>query len=958
MTINTVTPAKHEASPESIELQAFGGRINQFEDLASASAGILRQQHDGSATLDLRDVTESTVLTGTTSNGQRVNIQVARQAVKYGWGDAQYYMLETDENGDLIIEPGDHHRQLYITMAPGAWTKATIAADYNRKNGTLLTASNITGAWLLGQPFYGSTEAQKVSQEVGVLIYTAHTTLAGLPDKTRSSIHVGLERGYQNYTKSLRFHNFSESPLHPMYVFAFGAGLPPRGFSFSSNRAYYYNDFVFDGVDPSGSEPAMSFENWLVANIQTTHEIGTNAIHRAAGLTLYRTSIHDVVTEVPRASDSGTIPAGETWNAHRNITCGTFIAHVKGVYFLDTYWDHNGWADSYNIGTWTNPTTGKAHNNVGTGLYNNGQYGQPPTIYSHNIYTQYNNADMTWDGQINMRAASIAGQMRIGGWQMRLSSISNQVTAQNIGQAYDEKPGEYSFWGFNYKVAGTHSGNRPYLQAIGGQGAKQWGLDWGNPYICDVDCIIFNRANPDDPADIAAKGAANDGTWAVKYSSRFASLYSNLVDFNWSKASRGTEGLSEAFMRTITIQRYAGEVLDLADATVEGYSKYCENLTPRQLQLEIKAVNRYLLSAREPTLETGLDDRTSPTTCHFKPDWRAEGFRLDNPINLNFLSGGNFIKGDLINMDSINLHGNYAKWVGKSLSLAHLQVREGGVLDVNSGKVSFETVEVGSHVQTSNCGKFYAQAFDGSVVVRGGRFAVHGPSAGSVEASGQGQMILGPDWTVRDGETFRLVGDMGKVGWDSISAGGVTRPDAILTIKAGATLEFEATPVLQFGNQPDTQWGHHMTPWHFHMMEMLGETSGTTGKFDSIRRSMTRQAFVRIRDMQGTPVVGEYTTKPFITFIKGGQIEAILPATIGKIEAGWAGRLGTVNTSATFRVILESGSFLKVKNRDHLEAKTYDLGGGTGTRLTFVDEGATKDAGFSLTGGKLQLSVS
>lgn len=64
------------------------------------------------------------------------------------------------------------------------------------------------------------------------------------------------------------------------------------------------------------------------------------------------------------------------------------------------------------------------------------------------------------------------------------------------------------------------------------------------------------------------------------------------------------------------------------------------------------------------------------------------------------------------------------------------------------------------------------------------------------------------------------------------------------------------------------------------------------------------------------------------------------------------------NTSTTFQVSLEAGSILKVKNRNYMKARTYDLGGGTGNHLTFIDEGATKDTGFSVTGGKLQLVVS
>lgn len=931
--------AQHAAPPEAIELQAFGGRVNEYDNLATVSAGVLRQQYDGTATLDLRDVTDAITLTGTALDGRAVTIQVALQAVKYGWGNAQYYMLERDANGDLVVEPGDHHRMLYVSMAPSAWSKATIAADAR------VSSSTVTGAWLLARPQYGSTEAGKVNPEVGKMIFDEHRVFAGknLPNKVRSSIHVGIERGFTNYPSSLNFNGFGESPLHPIFIFAFGTGTAPRGWTFSGNGANYHANFVMVGVDPTASRNIMSFENLIVADLKANHEFGTNPIHRASGLTLYRTAIHDVVTTAPRKNNGD--PGGTSWNEHRNITCGTFIAHTKGVYFLDTYWDHNGWTDSYKTGLHTN---GKL---VATGEWNNGEFGQPPTIYSHNIYTQYNNADMTWDGMITMRAASIAGQMRIGGWQMRMSSIDNQVAAQNIGAAYDEKDGGYSFWGLNVCIAATSSGNRPYLQAQGGQGAKQWGFDWGNPYNCDIDCIILNRANPDDAAEVAAKGPADDSsTLGVKYNPRFSPLYSSIVDFNWSRTSRGTEDLSEAFMKTITTQRRAAQLLGQPAATIEDYANYCEGLTPRQLQLEIKAMNRHLLSAREPTLELELEDRTVPQMVIFKPDWRGEGFRLDNPLNLSN-------KGELLDGDSLDLYGNYAKWVGQSLSLGHLQVREGGVLDVSSGKVSFTTVEVGAHIQTSNCGKFYAEAFDGNVVIRGGRFAVHGPSAGNVEASGQGQMILGPDWTIRSGETFRLVGDMGKIGWDSISAGGITRANGVLTIKAGGTLEFEATPVLQFGAQAGTEWNHNMTPWHFHMFKMLGKTSGATGEFDSVWRS-NGKGYVRIRDIIGTPVVGEYTTPPKFKFTAGGRIEAIQPATIGKIEAGWKSRLGTDNTSATFQVILEAGSFLKVKNRDHLEAKTYHLGGGTGTRVTFVDEGSTKDAGFSVTGGKLQLVVS
>lgn len=68
----------------------------------------------------------------------------------------------------------------------------------------------------------------------------------------------------------------------------------------------------------------------------------------------------------------------------------------------------------------------------------------------------------------------------------------------------------------------------------------------------------------------------------------------------------------------------------------------------------------------------------------------------------------------------------------------------------------------------------------------------------------------------------------------------------------------------------------------------------------------------------------------------------ILPATLGKIEPGWRGWIGTDQPAATFRVILAAG-------------QTCDLGGGAGTRVTSVNNGATLPAGVTLTGGKLRL---
>lgn len=921
----------------AITLSAFGGRVNEYDDLASVDGARLVQQYDGTATLHLNDQELATTLSGTTKSGNLATINVVRRESKGGWAPAAYYMLERDEaNEDLIIEPGSFYRDIYISNLPDAMTKATIAAHWNAANGTTLTESSITAEWLIDHPQYGGSADLKVDPTVGALIYNQHTTdgAAGM-DKIRASSTTYLECSDAPYT-GLTLSGTSESPLHPRVVRQFGAGTQPFGFNYSGNNPWYPAHNVMIGVNPNGNSNRMSFEDWLTADARVSDHFGCNATHRASGMTMYRTRNHN--------DDRGTpINGADNWrDGLGNRWSGTYTSGVKGNLFLDSWWDLTGWALGYSRDI--DPATGKF---AGKFMDGSGYGPQPPSQFSHNMYTQYDNADSTWENLLSMRSASVAGQLRSGGWMLGNTGVDNQIGYQNSSRRYNEDVGEKTgFAAISVKTALT-SGR--FSENVPSGGARDWGLDHQAVQNVDIDCLVLHFANPDDPAEITRKNPDNKAIPGGEVMQRpRGNLWDNFVAYGWQK-NINIVGLSEAFMKQITIQRYAGTKMTppVASASIAEYGDYLRTLTPRQYQLELRELNRYILSAREANMELPLDQRTVPQTLIFKADYRGEGFRSDMPYNWN--TGDTPISGD-----SLDLHGNAVKWIKESRSLVGLTLG-GGSFEVNSGKVSFDTIEAGAKVKTSYCGKLYVPAFDGEVENRGGRFAVTSPSFGSVVASGRGQMILGPDWTVRDGETFSIVGDMGLVGWDRISGNGVLR------IAAGGTLEFEATPVLQFGNVSTSviSQGHYMTPWDFWHEDMLGQTSGASGKFDSIRRKGTMKAHVRIRDAVGVPVVGEYTLpeRLYSESPRSGLIEAIHPATIGKIEAGWAGRLGTVNTTATFQVILEAGSFLKVKNRDRLDANTYDLGGGTGTRVTFVDEGATKDAGFTVTSGKLTLAI-
>ncbi|VDS07941.1 hypothetical protein PARHAE_01121 [Paracoccus haematequi] len=904
----SLTIEKYGDVPDVVELSAFGGRVNEFPDLASVSpdyAPLLVQQADGSATLDLKTVHQPVVIPGTLQDGRVCSVSVSRMSSKNGWGRAEYYMLETDDNGDLVLEPGDYHREIWVSGDPSAWTRASIAAAQTPP----IAEASVTGAWLLQRPFYGSTEAQKVSGAVAQLIIEAmHAAVAS--DRIHPSWWLYVERGYDYTGLDIKINLHGESPLHPRVIRAFGTGSVPKGIKYGNSGAYWPANLVSIGVDLDITL-MRTFENWLTADTDFIGRHREFSGDKSRGLTLYRTKTFDGARQVP--------VNGSTWTAHPDRSSGIYFSDVLGSLFLDTFWDKNGWVQDQVVdGTW-----------------NNGQYGQPPSIYSHNVYTSEGQVDMSWHGMLTMRGASLGGQMRIGGWQIDCTAIDNMLGLQNSGLRWSDVEGNLAtqtgFFPINIRTVATSGRDGNYITSAG---AKKTGLDFLGVQSVDVDCLVLHVSNPDDAAEVAAKNnhqfSPNNSYYAYKHGR--GSLWSNLVVRRWN-GDLNLAGLVTSFIDTITIQRWAGQKLGKASATIAEYATYCRGLSPRQLQLEIKAVNRYLLSAREPNLELPMEDRTTPQVLTFKPDFRGEGFRSDNPLNWSS-------KDTPINGDSLEIGDNIVKWVKDSRSLEALSMGEQGIFQASSGKVSFEAVDAGSHIEVGEYGKFYADSFDGFATVRGGRFAVNGPSAGDFEASGQGQLILGPDCRIRDGETLRIVGDMGKVGWDAIS------PSSVLTVEAGGTLEFHATALMRFD-------AFNLTAWDKALYDFLGQTSGASGKFDSWRR-IERNGFVRIRDLIGTPIVGEKTTEGGFFKPANGTISAILGATIGKIESSWRGRAGTAVSGANHNIILKPGSFLRLTGSPLTPGPTRDL---TGVGIVVTDEGAIKDTGLSVTGDKLVLAV-
>ncbi|MGN7871874.1 hypothetical protein, partial [Paracoccus sp. 22332] len=306
--------------PDVLNEIAYGGRINEFVDLVSADAGVLTQQSDGTAVLDLRAETDARVINGVNAAGRPMQISASRMMSKHGWAPAEYYMLEQDANEDFVIERGENYREIWIGKPGTGWTVDSIAAAES------LLASAITGAWLLAHPTYGSTEGEKVSAAVGRLIMSAMQAAAtGHKIKPSWDAHFEADGDYAGFNISPNWHG--ESPIHPCVYRRFGNGEEPRGITFGGGKPFYPSNHVFIGISPDTAQ-TRNFENWLVADARLRNHFGSNA-ERAAGLTLYRTKTLDERDLVPKN--------GVTWSTvdgRAERIGGCYIAGVAGLYML------------------------------------------------------------------------------------------------------------------------------------------------------------------------------------------------------------------------------------------------------------------------------------------------------------------------------------------------------------------------------------------------------------------------------------------------------------------------------------------------------------------------------------------------------------------------------------------------------------------------------------------------
>ncbi len=671
-----------------------------------------------------------------------------------GWGTSEkHYMLEVDENDRVVVEHGENHRKVYISKSDAALTRADIAALEG------VTVDKVTGSFLAARPHYGASEETALAPDAGMQLWGR---VSGKGSET--SNWLLFERGYSygaevsHPVRLVQEAASGESELNPLYIGAWGEGAKPT----MTEKQMVFQDvsrnIVMQDLHFADGLKIFEAENVVLDNLTVSdQELAVlGGSEGSWGITIRNTDFRDVWREEPVSSNTG-----DTWSGTPNRISGLYVSGTEGLLLEKNFFDHNGFAPDY-----------RADGSL--------EGGQPPSMFSHNVYLQFNLDDVTVRDSIFMRGASFGIQVRSGGFIEDNVFIDNNIGLNALG-GVDKKglPSDnYSLIVDNVVTAAAYR-TAPQI------GALNWGISTDGFLNSLVDNIVAHSADPNNPAEIAAKG----GNFGGKSNIRGNNLYEDTIHYNWG-ANDGVEGLDPAILNQTTIQLFTAQLLGKPNATIQDLAKVLRAQADGQLDDVVDAdlIVRFFQSgfgiAPDVRMEAGL--------LRFIPDELGEGVRWDNRMNWSTKDLPGFA-----GLDSVDLGGNEVIF-GGNVKIDELEFGPNGGLHVLHGKLTvsggLETGAEAAALDVGKAGQVWTEGGRGTgeldIDVTGGRFANTGNFRmdSDLTASG-GQTLLGVDgarYAVTNGSRLEIEGDA-KVGFDGEANG-----QSILGLGREGTLAFTA----------------------------------------------------------------------------------------------------------------------------------------------------------------------
>jgi hypothetical protein len=679
----------------------------------------------------------------THSNGSKslhtTPLQVTQGLQKDGWGTGDsHYMLETDENDRVVVEHGTNHRAVYVSNADKGLTLAEIAAREG------VPVGNINGSWLAARPQYGS-EGFPLAQDAGSLLWRTLT-----PEGSQTSHWLLLERGQvYDMGQLLNARASGESELHPLYIGAWGDGDKPQLFVNNQFIGDSKNLVIQDIHIPSGLT-VLNSSNVIFDNLTFTRTnpvfIGTD------GLTVRNSEFYDIFRETPK-STTGFWEDGKLQ--------GIYVSDTDGLLLEGNFFDMIGWEKDYRLDGST-------------------EGGMPPSKFSHDMYIDYNNTDVTLRDTIAMRAASWGAQIRSGGFIEDNVFLDNNAGLSFLGGMFGSLPpdGNYSLVADNLITSAAY---RDAPEA----GATNWSFT-NNGYLSTiVDNIVAHAADPNNPAEMTAKKWSGEAPMMEK-----PAFYNDTILWNWGQPSN-VEGLDPTAMNQTTIQLFTAQLLGKPNATINDLAEFlrAQATTDTSGVVDADLITRFFQSG----FGINADVRTETGMIRFIPNELGEGTRWDNRLNWSTQDLPGSVRGD-----SVDLGGNKVIYGGNN-TVNQLEFGANGGLRLEHGKLEvaggLQTGKEAATLDVNGAGQIWTEGGGGEgkldIDVTGGRFANTGDFRMNADLSASGgQTLLGVDsakYAVTNGSTLEVAGSAGKVGFDGEQNG-----IAILGIGRDGALAFTA----------------------------------------------------------------------------------------------------------------------------------------------------------------------
>ena len=749
---------------------AVAGRVAKIDlnDGTITGIEILSGPDYGNVTVN-PDNTLSLVLTGTDksedlsfdvrvthANGdvvdQTVQVDVTPGEQAGGWGQGEFYMLPEDEDGNLIVDMADNTRVVHVSKSPDALSLDDIAAREN------ITVDRMEDWWkILPDLDYGSTPETALDEEAANTLWRVINDPKKFPD---SSNWMLFERGYEY--EEFRFAS-GESELTPTYFGAYGEGdRPVLDVHIKANNNA--NNIVFEGLEFAQGLKIFGGSNILINDVSTSGN-SEFSFQNIDGITIQNSHIFDVARDAPVTDD-------DVWAPHANRISGMYVSKSEGVLLDNNFVAHNGWADGYDY-------------NLST------EFGQPVSKYSHNLYLQKTNLDVTVRDNIIMQGASSGLQMRSGGYLEDNVFIDNNGAVM-FGKGGDDAAGNYTLFLDNLV---TSAGYKTAAEAIG---ELAYGVTNQGYLASLVGNIVTHHTDPNNPAEAEYK---LNGQYHVD--SREGAFYDDTTTYNWKGSvqnveerteDRNIEGLDTAVLDETTIQIFTANFLGQESATISDLADYLRAEARGEVDDVVDAdlINAFFRA------NFGMDTtlRGEAETLRFVPNELGDGVRWDNRLNWSSDDLPGTQDGD-----RVELAGNWVQYAGAGqVEITDLDFGSGGKLDMSSGQLTVEdhisVGEDGAELSIDRSGQFWSNGYSDqdllTLIAEGGRFVNTGLHTGKtdLDISDNAQVILasdGADYAVGAGSSISITGGDAKVGFDGDQGG-----TGVLMLSDEAALEFYA----------------------------------------------------------------------------------------------------------------------------------------------------------------------